>query len=122
MAGAVENAVALRLRQVRWTPCFRIIPSRFPPISLFDRVARPEDLDAVYAIEALTNDRVRQEVGDLALVPPDERISGPGSTPIMAAFTHLNPEGSRFSDGTFGVWYCAHELETALAEVRYHQE
>jgi hypothetical protein len=40
----------------------------------------------------------------------------------MAAFTHLNPEGSRFSDGSFGVYYCARELATALAEVRYHQE
>ena len=39
----------------------------------------------------------------------------------MAAFTHLNPEGSRFSDGSYGVYYCARELETALAEVRYHQ-
>ena len=39
----------------------------------------------------------------------------------MAAFTHLNPEGSRFSDGTFGVYYCAQELDTALAEVRHHR-
>jgi hypothetical protein len=91
-------------------------------VGLFDRVARPEDLEAVYAIEALTNDRVREEAGDLSLVAPAERISGPGTTPIMAAFTHLNPEGSRFSDGQFGVYYCARDLSTALAEVRYHQE
>ena len=26
---------------VDWKPCFRIIPSRFPPIGLFDRVAAP---------------------------------------------------------------------------------
>lgn len=97
------------------------MPSRFPPVGLFDRVARPEDLDAVFELEAMTNDRVRDEAGQLTLVPPDERISGPGTTPIMAAFTHLNPEGSRFSDGTFGVYYCAQELDTALAEVRHHQ-
>ncbi|MEO9160880.1 MAG: RES family NAD+ phosphorylase, partial [Casimicrobiaceae bacterium] len=48
--------------------------------------------------------------------------AGPGTTPIMAAFTHLNPEGSRFSDGTYGVYYCARTLDTALAEVRHHQE
>jgi hypothetical protein len=69
----------------------------------------------------MTNDRVRDETGQLALVPPDDRISGQGATPIMAAFTHLNPEGSRFSDGSFGVYYCAQELDTALGEVRYHQ-
>jgi RES domain-containing protein len=39
----------------------------------------------------------------------------------MAAFTHLNPQGSRFSDGNYGVFYCAHDRETAIAETRYHQ-
>jgi RES domain len=112
---------SLRARRTRWRPSHRLVPSRFPPIGLFDRVARPEDLEAVFEIEALTNDRVREETGQLVLVPPDDRVSGPGTTPIMAAFTHLNPEGSRFSDGSFGVYYCAQELDTALAEVRYHQ-
>lgn len=112
---------ALRARRTQWRPCHRLVPSRFPPVSLFDRVARAEDLVAVFEVEALTNDRVRDEVGELALVPPEERISGPGTTPIMAAFTHLNPEGSRFSDGSYGVYYCAQQLDTALAEVRYHQ-
>ena len=84
--------------EVRWTPCYRIIPSRFPPISLFEAVADPADLEAVYAIEAMTNDRLRDEAGELSLVPPEDRVSGPGSSPIMAAFTHLNPVGDRFTD------------------------
>lgn len=105
-----------------WRPCHRLIPSRFPPVGLFDRVADPDDLEAVFALEAMTNDRLRDEIGDLSLVPRNDRISGPGSTAIMAAFTHLNPEGSRFSDGTFGLYYCAQTLATALAEVRYHRE
>jgi len=92
------------------------------PVGLFDRVARPEDLDAICALEALTNDRLREEAGALRLVAVEDRISGRGTTPIMAAFTHLNPEGSRFSDGSFGVYYCSQNRETALAEVRYHQE
>ena len=83
-----------------WSPCYRIIPSRFPPIGLFEKVADPDDLEAVFQIEAMTNDRLRDEVGILALVPPEDRVSGPGTTPIMAAFTHLNPDGSRFTDGT----------------------
>jgi hypothetical protein len=98
------------------------VPSRFPPVGLFDRVASPDDLEAVYALEAMTNDRLRDEAGELALVARDERVSGPGTTPIMAAFTHVNPEGSRFSNGSFGVYYCAQRLETALAEVQHHQE
>lgn len=76
--------------KVRWTPCYRIIPSRFPPISLFEAVADPADLEAVYAIEAMTNDRLRDEAGELSLVPPEDRVSGPGTSAIMAAFTHLS--------------------------------
>jgi len=113
--------VALLTRRTQWRPCHRLVPSRFPPVGLFDRVAQPEDLAAVAELEMLTNDRVREEIGELAPVPKVDRISGPGTTPIMAAFTHLNPEGSRFSDGSYGVYYCARELDTALAEVRHHQ-
>lgn len=70
---------------------------------MFDRIAKPADLEAVFAIEALTNPRLREELGVLRTVPKERRISGPGSTPVMAAFTHLNPEGRRFSDGTWGM-------------------
>jgi RES domain-containing protein len=111
-----------RARRTSWKPSHRVIPSRFPPVGLFDRVADPKDLDAIYALEAMTNDRLRDEAGNLRLVPDAERIAGPGTTPIMAAFTHLNPAGSRFSDGSYGVYYCAHDVDTALAEVRFHQQ
>lgn len=113
--------VDIPVTPTHWAPCFRIIPSRFPPIGLFEKVARPEDLDAVFQIEAMTNDRLRDEVGDLELVPPEDRVSGPGTTPIMAAFTHLNPEGSRFTDGSFGVFYAGLTLDTAIAETRHHR-
>lgn len=105
---------------VDWAPAYRVIPTRFPAINLFDRVASADDFDALYALESLTNDRIRQEVGTLALVPPAERRYGPGWGPIMAAFTHLNPQGSRFSDGTYGVFYCGRSRATAIAETRYH--
>ena len=112
---------AIATTQVRWQPCYRIVASRFPPISLFEDVADPADLEAVYAIEAMTNDRLRDEVGDLALVPPEDRVSGPGTSAIMAAFTHLNPDGSRFCDGSFGLFYAASTIETAVAETRHHR-
>ncbi len=104
-----------------WRPSHRLIPSRYPTVGLYDRVADPSDLDVVFAIEALTNARIRDETGQLQLVPPEDRVSGPGSTPIMAAFTHLNPEGSRFSDGSYGVYYAARALDTAIAEVSHHR-
>jgi len=103
-----------------WTPAYRVIPTRFPAINLFDRVASPEDFDALYALEAMTNDRLRTEIGELDLVPREERRFGPGYGPIMAALTHLNPIGSRFSNGSYGVFYCAQSRDTAIAETRYH--
>ena len=104
-----------------WRPSYRLIPSRYPTVGLYDAIADPADLEVVFAIEALTNLRIRDELGELELVPREERVSGAGSTPVMAAFTHLNPDGSRFSDGSYGVYYAAHALETAIAEVSHHR-
>jgi hypothetical protein len=104
-----------------WQPCHRLIPTRFPTVGLYDEVAAAEDLDVVFAIEALTNPRVRQELGQLSLVPAADRVVGPGASLIMAAFTHLNPLGSRFSDGSWGVYYAADSLPTAVAEVSHHR-
>ena len=109
------------MARIAWRPSYRLVPSRFPPVGLFDRVARPEDLEFVLAAEGLTNDRLRDEVGEISLVPPAERVSGPGTTPIMAAFTHINREGSRFADGTFGAYYAGKELETSVAESAHHR-
>ena len=108
------------VRTLAWKPAWRVIPSRYPAVGLFERVSGPEDFEALYALEALTNDRVRDEVGAISLVPEEERLFGPGSTCIMAAFTHLNPLGSRFSAGDYGVFYCARTRDTAIAETRYH--
>ena len=114
--------MTLPTARVEWTPCRRIVPSRFPPIQLFERVTDPADLEAVFELESMTNPRLREEVGDIRLVPEHERISGPGTSVIMAAFTHLNPQGSRFSDGTYGVFYAACDLPTAIAETKHHRE
>ena len=110
------------LKRIRWSQAYRIVPSRFPPVGVFDRIAEPGDLEALYAIEAMTNPRLRDDIGELRLVPPERRISGPGTTPVMAAFTHLNPEGSRFSDGSWGVFYAGHSVATAVEETVYHRE
>jgi hypothetical protein len=96
------------------------VPTRYPAVSLFDRVADADDFDALYALEALSNERARDELGQIERVPKDQRIYGPGSGPVMAAFTHVNVLGSRFSDGRHGVFYAARERATALAETRHH--
>lgn len=100
---------------------WRIISTRFPPIHLFEDVANSEDFDALNELETRTNPRVRDEVGAIELVPASERVYGPGSGYIMAAFTHLNEHGSRFSDGTYGVFYAAEQTETAIEETKHHR-
>lgn len=107
-------------RRVRWERACRIVPTRHPSVFLYDRVADAADFDALYALESLTNERVRDEVGQVERVPREDRVFGPGSGPIMAAFTHVNPTGSRFSDGGYGVFYAGHDRAVAIAETAWH--
>lgn len=110
-------------RFVEWPQAWRVISTRYPPIHLFERLTPdPAVWEALSALEQLTNPRLRDELGAIALVPPEDRITGPGASYVMASFTHLNPKGSRFSDGSFGVYYAASALETAIAETIFHFE
>ncbi len=110
-------------RRVAWPKAWRVIASRYPPIELFERLTDdPVVWEALIALEQMTNPRARDEVGEIALVAAEDRVSGPGASFVMASFTHLNPKGSRFSDGTFGVYYAAGERETAIAETVFHFE
>jgi len=101
---------------------FRLIPSRFPPVDLLERVASPDEFEVLYLIESLTNDRLRDQVGDIALVAKEDRLFGSGTSLIMAPFTHPPSagKGGRFNPD-FGVFYCALDFETALAETKYHR-
>jgi hypothetical protein len=102
---------------------FRIIPSTYPPINFFEDLVNPDEMETLWEIESLTNERLQHEVGELFLVPKIDRISGPGSSVIMAAFTHLSPDrATRFTDGQFGVYYAAFSKETAIRETVYHRE
>ncbi|WP_111642503.1 RES family NAD+ phosphorylase [Marinimicrobium alkaliphilum] len=94
---------------------YRLVPSHFPPIQLFENLLDPGELEAAYALEAITNDRLRDLTGDISLVAPEERVVGAGTSPIMAAFTHIGVP-SRFTTGRFGIYYAGLELETALKE------
>jgi hypothetical protein len=112
-----------KLREVAWERATRIIASRYPPIDLFERVSSdPAMWEALIAAESLVNPRLRDEIGDIRLVAPEERVCGPGASFVMASFTHLNPRGSRFSDGSYGVYYAARDFETALIETVFHFE
>ncbi|CFR02590.1 RES domain [Yersinia frederiksenii] len=102
---------------------YRLIHTKYPPISIFADVANPEEFDILFEIQEITNPRLSNEVGNLNLLSREEWVLGiPGAHYAMAAFTHVNPDGSRFSNGDYGVYYIGDSKDTAIAEVRYHCE
>lgn len=103
-------------------PVYRVILSRYPQIHLFERVSSPKDWEVLYAVESLTNPRLRDEVGDIRLVPPEDRVYGEGASWIMAAFTHppVDGRGGRFNRD-FGIYYCAAQEAVAIAESSFHR-
>lgn len=99
-------------------PLWRVIPTRHPPIALFERAASPEDVEENLRLEAAFNAHHGEFLAP-ALPPRSQWVVGPGAGYIMAPFTYPNP--SRFSDGTFGVFYGGLEEATAILEVAFHR-
>lgn len=100
-------------------PAYRLIPSQFPPIGLFDTVATAADLPAVMELVGWTNDRLVAE--RLARLPEEEWVYGVSNASIvMAAFLHVSPSGMRFNGPELGAWYAADDIRTAAAEVGHH--
>ncbi len=111
------------IARVKWERTHRIIRSRFPPIDLFEDIADPADWDAILSAESKTNPRVAESVGMLDLVPEDRRVAGDGASWAMAPFVHVSIDRpSRFTDGTFGVYYAGDHIEVALFETVHHHE
>ncbi|MEI7710013.1 MAG: RES family NAD+ phosphorylase [Rhodospirillales bacterium] len=108
---------------LHWAVSHRIIRTVYPPIDLFEDIAPPGDWELLVSAEAKTNPRLLDAVGNLGLVPVSRRTAGPTASLVMGAFTHASPERpSRFSDGSYGVWYCGDRFEVALAETAWHFE
>jgi hypothetical protein len=120
---SVDRATLQRIprRRIRWKSTFRLVPARYPPIDVFERVAGPADWELLDEMEGLTDPRLRQAAGQISLVPPERRVSGAGASAVMAPFTHPSTaRPTRFSAGTYGVYYAGHKFETALREVAFH--
>lgn len=109
------------LVELTWPKVYRLIPSKFPPIDLFEDLVDPKDFAQLCSIEMLTNPRLREQLGGINLVKTEDIITGRGTTVVMAAFTHIN-KASRFTDGSYGVYYAANNLVTAIKETIYHRE
>ncbi|MGH6880609.1 MAG: RES family NAD+ phosphorylase [Hypericibacter sp.] len=109
--------------RVQWPRTHRLIRSLYPPVDLFEDIADPADWELIASAEAKTNPRVRDQIGSIHLVPVERRVAGPGASWVMAPFCHASPDRpSRFSDGSFGVYYAGDRFEVALSETIHHFE
>ena len=105
---------------LRWQKVYRIVASRHPPVNVFEGVLPARQMELGWFIESLTNDRLRDASGESPVMPDEDRVHGPGASLVMAAFTHTGFP-SRFSDGSYGVYYAGHSLETAVRETAHHR-
>lgn len=100
-------------------PTYRLIPSRFPPIGLFDTVATAADLAPVLDLAGWTNDRLVAE--RIARLPQEQWVYGrANSSVVMATFLHVAPGGMRFNGPDLGAWYAGTRLRTSVVEVAHH--
>jgi hypothetical protein len=108
--------------RLRWSKQYRIIATRYPPVDLFERLDLAETKKrALWALQTRVNPRLLQESGDLRLVRAGDMASGPNASIVMGAFTHIGYP-SRFTDGSYGIYYASRQLETAIRETVFHRE
>ena len=117
----VSDTASVPALDVNWPGAVRIIRSLYPPIDLFEDIADPADWPLLIAAEQKTNPRLMETLGNLDLVPVSRRVSGPGSSYLMAPFTHVSTDRpSRFTNGEFGVLYAGNSFVVALLETMHH--
>lgn len=95
---------------------YLLIPSRFPPIELYERVANDAEQDNAFKeIEALTNPRLREKARILGVSSPGDAEPPQLQNWNHAPFTYPNPDGTRFFGPATPALELFDELQTALA-------
>lgn len=110
---------------VRQYDTHRLIPSRYLPggDSVLAEIAADDGhLQAIFELDAATNDRLHAGHQRLPGIGPDELVFAvPNAAVVNASFCHAHPLGSRFSSPDRGAWYAGFELETSQREVAFHK-
>jgi hypothetical protein len=103
--------------RLRAQPTFRVIAHRPYDRPIAARLRSVTNIAALDTVEALTNPRIRQEWSPRRKIRPEDVGAAPEEL-VLASFAYSGP--SRFTDGSFGVYYAGFERETAIAESRFH--
>lgn len=91
-----------------------LIPSRFPPVPVYERIAGGRD-ELFAQIEEMTNPRVREKERLTQGMAPVDQEQPRFKNWNHAPFVYPNPEGSRFFKADRNVLELAGDLQTALA-------
>jgi RES domain-containing protein len=103
---------------VKWKETYRLVNSCYPPCDIWeDIISQSDDWQIAFELEAMSNPRVRQEIGDISIIPKDKMITGKNSWWVISAFTHT--KAGRFNNDHFGAYYAANNFLTALKEKAY---
>jgi hypothetical protein len=112
-------------RLVRQLDTHRLVPSRHRPGGesvLSPLTTNDADLQAIFELDAATNDRLLAAQQLLPGIGLEELVFGvPHAAVINASFCHPHPLGSRFNGPQRGAWYAGFELDTSQAEVIFHK-
>lgn len=80
-----------------------------------------DEMAKLVSLESATHGRLQAMTAGLEELHPKELVFGvPNHTFINAAFCYPRPGGNRFNSERRGAWYSAFDVETSLAEVKFH--
>jgi len=98
----------------------RVVAVELSAVTFFEQLIPGADIDALLAVLAITSPEVAEMVGDPSHVPGGAWAIGEGAGWVMPLFTRRTVTPTRFTPGTFGVFYAAWDDATAIAEVAHH--
>jgi RES domain-containing protein len=104
--------------ELNWKHSWRVIPTRYPELRLYGRVAPNEDDIALDDLQKLTNNRARQSRGEVKYLRDNDYFPKRCAEEIKAAFAHGS--SGRFNTRRFRAYYTASALKTAAREKAYH--
>ncbi|HMC78197.1 MAG TPA: RES family NAD+ phosphorylase [Vicinamibacterales bacterium] len=114
------------LALVRQFDTHRLVPSKYSAggDSALARIADDDDhLQAIFALDAATNDRLLAQHQRFLGIGVEEMVVGvPFAHVVNAPFCHPHPLGSRFNGPDRGAWYAGFALATSQAEVAVHKQ
>jgi hypothetical protein len=94
---------------------YRLIPSRFPPVAVYEGLVANDRLEALATVENLTNPRLVSEARIANSAGEDPKTSARLQNWNLAPFAYGNPEGSTFFDEERPCLEIAADRQTALA-------